>query len=103
MNKDEIVKFLDEQKDLPSRLREKITHHHTGLRPTWLVRSMQREENEIVVLGEWNRQPSAKMFIVLRWYWNEQAIGVRWQSFRKLEKAAELKISIDCVHVDLRA
>lgn len=103
MDKQEIVKFLDEQTDLPSRLREKILHHHSGVRPTWLVRSMQRQANEIVVLGEWNRQPSYKQFIVLRWYWTDEKIGVRWQSFRKLDQAAALTLSIDCIHVDLRA
>ena len=63
---------------------------------------MQREERAILVSGVWIRARKMlkkKLYIVLRWYWTDQEVGVRWQSFKTSEEAAALTLSVDCVHV----
>lgn len=100
MDKQEIVKFLDEHKDLPPDLRSRILAHHAGLRPTWNVTTMQRVGTEIQVVGTWNfDRPHKRVHIALRWCWSKDEIGLCWQTFDKASQAAELKISIDSPRV----
>lgn len=106
----QIIKFLDDQKDIPRTLHDKFSHTHTGRWPTWRARSLKRDGDKILEVATWRREKRNR-FVVLEWFWSETAkhvnVGVKWRSYSTLKEALtacqEHTFRIDAVHVDLRA
>lgn len=107
MSASKVKKFLDAQADVPQRLRDAMIRTHGGRWPAWRMQFVKRGVSQIVeVATKCQHDRSTDRFIVLRWYWNDRYVGVRWKSYATLREARahkEQEFRIDAVHVNVGA
>ena len=106
MDRAQIVRFLDAQKDLDTRLRDSIQRMHCGRWPTWRARSFKRAASQIIEVATPCRRQQHDQYMVLRWYWNDRQCGLMMRDFGTLREAEAYKermVSIDATQPDIRA
>lgn len=107
MRAKKVEEFLSVQTDVPKHLRDAMIRMHRGRSPMWKAIGAKRGISQIVEVAERGRCVcDGKRYAVIRWYWNDCFVGMRWTAYGTLREARaveERTFRIDAAHLDIRA